>query len=124
MVKALFSRLFGSLRGTLSSTPAPAAAAAAATPAVAGAPALPLPGAGDPVVFVDYVVKALVDTPAEVKVTRQDDARGVLIRVACRKSEIGRIIGKRGKTIAAIRALAQVAAGNSQQKLSIVIMED
>ncbi len=61
--------------------------------------------------FVEFVVRALVDNPAAVKVTKEEGEHGLVIRIACEKSDIGKVIGKSGKTIASIRSLVHGAAG-------------
>jgi uncharacterized protein len=110
MVKDILRKIFGGFRQ------------AADTPqAVAADSDLP-PG---PARFVDYVVKSLVDTPSEVKVVSEDDDRGTVIRIRCKKEEIGRIIGKNGKTITAIRSLVVVCGSrDGNRRTSVMIKED
>ena len=48
---------------------------------------------------------------------------GIMIKVKCRKSDIGKIIGKNGKTINAIRSLVQGAAVRLNKKVSVDILE-
>ena len=55
--------------------------------------------------FVNYVVTALVDYPDEVKVTTKNEDNASVIWISCRKEDTGKIIGKKGKTISALRAL-------------------
>ena len=59
--------------------------------------------------FVDYVARALVDTPEQVCVTLGENERQKVIQVKCAKEDIGKIIGKNGKTVSAIRALVNGA---------------
>jgi predicted RNA-binding protein YlqC (UPF0109 family) len=71
--------------------------------------------------FVDYVVKSLVDFPDEVRVISEDNDGSTMIKVLCRKEDIGKIVGKRGKTIMAIRSLVSGAAGRMQKKVSVEV---
>mgnify|MGYP000856164700 CR=1 FL=1 len=86
--------------------------------------------AGDPAVdlsgleaFVEYVVKALVDAPEKVSLESVEKERITIIQVRCEKSDIGKIIGKSGKTIAAIRSLVSSAAGRSGLRVSVDVLD-
>lgn len=73
--------------------------------------------------FVDYVVRALVDFPEEVNVVTEPGGEGTVIRINCRKEDIGKVVGKRGKTIMAIRSLVSGAAGRLQQRISVEVSD-
>ena len=73
--------------------------------------------------FVEYVVKALVDLPEQVSLESVDKERITIIQVRCEKSDIGKIIGKSGKTISAIRTLVSSAAGRGGLRVSVDVME-
>ena len=73
--------------------------------------------------FVEYVVKALVDNPDQVDVTAVDGKEGATIQVRCCKEDIGKIVGKRGKTIMAIRSLVSGAAGRQHKRVSVDVLE-
>ena len=74
--------------------------------------------------FVDYVVKALVDYPDEVTVDTVDkDDGSSSIQIRCRKEDIGKIVGKRGKTIMAIRSLVSGAAGRQRKRVSVDVLD-
>ncbi len=74
--------------------------------------------------FVEYVVKALVDYPDEVKITSEIKGESKQINIMCRKSDRGKIIGKKGKTIIALRALVAGAAGRMQDRVMIEVIDD
>ena len=73
--------------------------------------------------FVDYVVKALVDYPDEVSVNTVENGEGAAIQIRCRKEDIGKIVGKRGKTIMAIRSLVSGAAGRQRKRVSVDVLD-
>ena len=73
--------------------------------------------------FVDYVVKALVDRPDEVKLSVVENGEGATIQVRCSKEDVGKIVGKRGKTIMAIRSLVSGAAGRQHKRVSVDVMD-
>jgi predicted RNA-binding protein YlqC (UPF0109 family) len=73
--------------------------------------------------FVRYVVTNLVDTPAKVDVSTAVDNDILKITIACDKPDIGKVIGRRGKTIASIRALASGAGRRSDQKVTVEVLD-
>lgn len=74
--------------------------------------------------FVEYVVRQLVDDPDAVGVKTEVAENGVkVIRISCRKEDAGKIIGKKGKTIIALRALVGSAAGRLQERISVEVVD-
>ena len=73
--------------------------------------------------FVDYVVKSLVDNPDEVTLSTVENSEGATIQIRCSKEDIGKIVGKRGKTIMAIRSLVSGAAGRQRKRVSVDVMD-
>jgi predicted RNA-binding protein YlqC (UPF0109 family) len=73
--------------------------------------------------FVLYVIRALVDTPDSVRVTTAETERATVLTVSCEKKDIGKIIGKNGKTIAAIRALANGAGGRMGKRVNVEVQD-
>ena len=57
--------------------------------------------------LVEYIVCGLVDDEDAVSLDVTDSASGALIEVSCAEQDAGRIIGRRGRTIKAIRTLAR-----------------
>jgi predicted RNA-binding protein YlqC (UPF0109 family) len=83
---------------------------------------------GDPktniVEFVRYVVCGLVDKPDDVKISTETAEGSMVIHVACAKDDIGRVIGRRGKTIDSIRQLVQDAGTRAETKVSVVVANE
>ena len=73
--------------------------------------------------FVEYVVKTLVDKPGEVSLKTVENEDGATIQIFCCKEDIGKIVGKRGKTIMAIRSLVSGAAGRQRKRVSVDVMD-
>ena len=74
--------------------------------------------------FVEYVVRQLVDDPDAVGVKTEVAENGSkVIRISCRKEDAGKIIGKKGKTIIALRALIGSAAGRLQERISVEVVD-
>ncbi len=75
--------------------------------------------------FIEFVVSSLVKYADEVDVeetVRDDGSTAYLIRL--NPSDIGRVIGKRGKTIGAIRDLLHAAAARDGKKIHLDIMDE
>lgn len=73
--------------------------------------------------FVEYVVKALVDNPNKVETSRIIDERGVLIDLKVDPSDMGKIIGKEGKTAKSIRTLLRVVGAKNNARVNLKIIE-
>jgi predicted RNA-binding protein YlqC (UPF0109 family) len=73
--------------------------------------------------FVLYVIRALVDNPDSVRVTTAETERATVLTVSCEKKDIGKIIGKSGRTIAAIRALANGAGGRMGKRVNVEVQD-
>ena len=65
--------------------------------------------------FLEYVVKGLVQHPEEVSVTPVERGGQTIYELRLNPADAGRVIGKQGQTINAIRALLQ--AGSAKQGL-------
>ncbi len=75
------------------------------------------------VAFLEYVVKALVEHPSEVKVNRVVDEMGVLITLEVAPSDMGKIIGREGNTAKAIRTLLRVVGMKNNARVNLKINE-
>ncbi|NOY74891.1 MAG: KH domain-containing protein [Kiritimatiellaeota bacterium] len=73
--------------------------------------------------FVDYVVRALVDSPEQVCIALGENERQKVIQVRCAKEDIGKIIGKNGKTISAIRALVNGAGRRFELNYTVEVLD-
>lgn len=71
--------------------------------------------------FLEYAVRALVDHPESVETTRTIDQMGVLLTLVVHPDDMGKIIGKSGKTAEALRILLRVVGmkGNARVNLKI-----
>lgn len=73
--------------------------------------------------FLEYVVKALVDNPSDVKVDRKVDEMGVLITLKTNPADMGKIIGRSGNTAKAIRTLLRVVGMKNNARVNLKIEE-
>ena len=70
--------------------------------------------------FVEYIVKKLVDHPDDVKVTQIDSKKTTILELQVKEGDLGKVIGKSGRTAKAIRTLLTAAAAKSGQKRAIL----
>ena len=75
------------------------------------------------VAFLEYVVKALVDNPNEVKIERTVDEMGVLVKLTVGSADMGKIIGRQGNTAKAIRTLLRVIGMKNNSRVNLKINE-
>ncbi len=69
--------------------------------------------------LVEYLVKELVDSPDEVKVSGD----GEVINVSVAKSDMGKIIGKQGRIAKSIRVIVKSVATKQGKKCTVEILE-
>lgn len=74
-------------------------------------------------VFVEYVVKALVDNPDDVRTERVVDEMGVLITLHINQKDMGQVIGRQGQTAKAIRTLLRVVGAKHKARVNLKIYE-
>lgn len=74
-------------------------------------------------VFLEYVVKALVDNPNDVKIDRTVDEMGVLITLTVNPADMGKIIGRMGNTAKAIRTLLRIIGMKNNARVNLKINE-
>jgi predicted RNA-binding protein YlqC (UPF0109 family) len=73
--------------------------------------------------FVEYIVKALVDHPDDVKTERVVDEMGVLITLHLNPEDMGQVIGRMGQTAKAIRTLLRVVGAKRKARVNLKIYE-
>lgn len=73
--------------------------------------------------FLDFVVKALVDKPENVKINRTVDEMGVLLTLEVAADDMGKVIGRQGNTAKAIRTLLRVVGMKNNSRVNLKINE-
>lgn len=78
--------------------------------------------------LVEVVARALVDDPTPVEVHEvgepsSDDPRGAVYRLKVGKDDLGKVIGKKGRTAKAFRTLLAAAAVKQNRKVTLEILE-
>jgi predicted RNA-binding protein YlqC (UPF0109 family) len=73
--------------------------------------------------FVEFVVKAIVNHPEDVKAERSIDERGVLITLHVNPDDMGYVIGKSGQTARSIRTLLKIVGAKNNARVNLKIYE-
>ena len=73
--------------------------------------------------FVEFIAKALVDKPDEVKVTEVKGERTIVLELRVGEGDLGKVIGKRGQTAKSIRRLLGAASGKIGKYAVLEILE-
>ncbi len=73
--------------------------------------------------FVEDLVKELVGHPEDVKTKRSVDEMGVLIELTVNPEDMGKVIGKEGRTAKAVRTLLRVLGAKNNARVNLKIVE-
>lgn len=74
--------------------------------------------------FVEYLVKNLVEFPTDVKVECFEGERGMIVEIRVNQGDVGKVVGKRGATINAIRTIAMTVCARLGRKVRIELVEE
>jgi len=77
----------------------------------------------DDVQFLEYVVKALVNHPEDIKIKRTVDEMGVLMNLDVHPDDMGKVIGRSGNTAKAIRILLRIIGMKNNARINLKINE-
>ena len=73
--------------------------------------------------LITKIVQALVDQPEEVSVNEIEGGHTTMLEVRVAKTDMGKVIGKQGRTAQAIRTLLSAASGKARKRYILEIME-
>jgi len=73
--------------------------------------------------LVEMICKSLVDNPEEVMVSQIEGEQTTILEVRVRKSDIGQLIGKQGRTVMAIRTLLASIGMNQKRRYNLEILD-
>ena len=74
--------------------------------------------------FLEYVIRQLIEFPDEMVLTKVETPRKVIFKLQLRQSDVGKVIGKHGQTINAVRNLLSAAASRQGQRVLLQIDEE
>jgi predicted RNA-binding protein YlqC (UPF0109 family) len=73
--------------------------------------------------LIEYITHSLVDNPDNIKITEIDGECTVIFELRCHKDDTGKVIGKSGKTISAIRTLLNTLAAKNGKRAILEIVD-
>lgn len=73
--------------------------------------------------LVEYLAKALVDNPEEVQVTEVEGESATILELSVAKTDLGKVIGRQGKTARAMRTILGASAAKLGKKTILEIVE-
>jgi predicted RNA-binding protein YlqC (UPF0109 family) len=73
--------------------------------------------------FLEFIIRQLVEFPDEMMLSEIPSGKMTIFRVQLRQTDVGRIIGRNGQTIQAIRALLASSAARHGQRATLEIVE-
>lgn len=80
--------------------------------------------AGDMSALVEQIAQALVDAPAEVKVTPVEDGDATVLELRVAQTDLGKVIGKQGRTAKSIRTILGAASMKLKRRYTLEIIEE
>lgn len=69
---------------------------------------------------VEHLVRGIVDNPDDVTVVSRDRGRGEILEVRVAPSDLGRVIGRRGRTASSIRTLVNALADGRKVRVDVI----
>ncbi|MGD9781474.1 MAG: KH domain-containing protein [Kiritimatiellia bacterium] len=73
--------------------------------------------------LIEYVVKTLVDHPDDLRITEIEGERTIVFELRCHPDDVGKVIGKSGKTVGAIRTLLSTVAARQNRRAMLEVVE-
>lgn len=74
--------------------------------------------------LIEFIAKSLVENPEQVAIAEEEGEDGtILIKLSAAQEDMGRIIGKQGRTAKAMRTLLNAKATRENKRASLQIME-
>lgn len=73
--------------------------------------------------FVRYVLQQICKHPNEINLEQIEDKRGTLIKIKSHEEDMGKIIGKNGQTISALRLLVKSMGAKINKKITLKVLD-
>jgi len=73
--------------------------------------------------LISTIARAIVDNPEQVSVTEIEGAHTSVLELKVAKSDMGKVIGKRGRTAGAIRTILSGVSGKAKKRFVLEILE-
>lgn len=73
--------------------------------------------------LVTYIIRSLVDNPDEVSIKKIEAEKTIILELKVAPSDVGKVIGKGGKTIKAIRTLLSASATKASKRAVLEVLD-
>ena len=73
--------------------------------------------------LIEYIAKALVDSPDQVRVSEIEGEKTSVIELSVAKEDLGKVIGKQGRTAKAMRTILSAASSKLHKRAVLEIIE-
>ena len=73
--------------------------------------------------LIEYIARALVDKPDEVQVAEIAGEQTIVLELRVAKDDLGKVIGKQGRTVKAMRAILSAASSKLRKRADLEILE-
>ncbi len=74
-------------------------------------------------VFLQFVLDALCEDKDQLAIEAKKDELGILLTVRASERDMGKLIGKGGQTVKALRTLLRIIGGNASERVNLKILE-
>ncbi len=71
--------------------------------------------------FVRYVLQQICEHPADIHIEHIIDSKGTLLKIKTHEDDMGRVIGKNGQTISALRLLVKSIGARERKKITLKV---
>ncbi len=72
---------------------------------------------------LEYIITQIVDEPEKVEISEQEDQGMINFTITVAQADMGKVIGKNGKVIRAIRNVVKISAIKQNKKINIALAE-
>lgn len=73
--------------------------------------------------ILQTLLEKLLDNPQKIKIEEEDDGANVRLKLEVAKVDMGKVIGKEGKVIQALRALLKIKAIKEGKRVDLTLVE-
>lgn len=73
--------------------------------------------------FLKYVLESICEDSDQLSIQAQKDDLGILLTIQVSERDMGKLIGKGGQTVKALRTLLRIIGGNASERVNLKVLE-